>query len=425
MVSKTDLPRVTVLLLTLAAFAVIVAAMRAARSIVIPFLLATFITVIVTPFFFGLRKRGVSSVTALLIMILILIVAVFLLAGLVQQSAYEFARNQSLYQRRLEEQVDMVVSWADGIEDWLEEKGIRRPEEPSDTDEVPDEDENGGEMTGGDLPEEARSNEEIPASTEVLSATPGIGPATAGGTGDSTGEEASPNPLAEYLNPGSVMRFFSSMFNAFSSLLSNGLLILLIVIFMLLEAAILPSKVRALPGLKEETWEGLNETVETIRHYMALKTAVSILTGFMIYILLIILGVDFPLLLALLAFLLNFVPNIGSFIAGVPAVLLAVIEFGVGKAVIVAIGYVAINTLVGNVIEPRVMGRGLGLSPLIIIISLIFWGWVLGPVGMLLSVPLTAALRLALDSAEETRWIAVLMGPAPETPPPKKKQARA
>jgi predicted PurR-regulated permease PerM len=412
MATKPDLPRVTVLLLTLAAFAIIVAAMRAARSIVIPFLLATFITVIVTPFFFGLRNRGVPSVAALLIMILILIVAVFLLAGLVQQSAWEFAENQSLYQARLQEQIDMVAGWADGVEEWLEEKGIRRPEESPDNSQTPIAEAADPDLTGGDVPGEVRRN-------DTVASPAGVGAATAG-----IDEDSSPNPLAEYLNPGSVMRFFSSMFNAFSSLLSNGLLILLIVIFMMLEAAILPSKVRALPGLKEETWKGLQETVETIRHYMALKTAVSILTGFLIYILLIIVGVDFPLLLALLAFLLNFVPNIGSFIAGVPAVLLAVIQFGVGKAIIVAIGYVAINTLVGNVIEPRVMGRGLGLSPLIIIISLIFWGWVLGPVGMLLSVPLTAALRLALDSAEETRWIAVLMGPAPGAPPAKKKEAK-
>ena len=123
-----------------------------------------------------------------------------------------------------------------------------------------------------------------------------------------------------------------------------------------------------------------------------------------------VLGVDYPILMGFLAFMLNYVPNVGSFIAAIPGVLLAFIEFGPGWAAVTAIGYVAINVTVGNVLEPRLMGRGLGLSPLVILISMIFWGWVLGPVGMLLSVPLTMIAKIALESANETRWIALLMG---------------
>jgi predicted PurR-regulated permease PerM len=117
------------------------------------------------------------------------------------------------------------------------------------------------------------------------------------------------------------------------------------------------------------------------------------------------------MLWAVVAFLLNFVPNIGSIIAAVPAVLLSLVQLGPTSALWVAVGYLVINTLVGNVVEPRFMGRGLGLSTLIVFLSLIFWGWVLGPVGMFLSVPLTMALKIALDANPQTRPIAIMLGP--------------
>jgi predicted PurR-regulated permease PerM len=108
--------------------------------------------------------------------------------------------------------------------------------------------------------------------------------------------------------------------------------------------------------------------------------------------------------------LLNYVPTIGSIIAAVPAVLLAIVQLGLGEATITAIGFVAVNIAFGNFIEPRLMGYGVGISPLVIFVGLIFWGWVFGPVGMLLSVPLTMSLKLALESDERTRWIAIFIG---------------
>jgi len=122
-------------------------------------------------------------------------------------------------------------------------------------------------------------------------------------------------------------------------------------------------------------------------------------------------GVKFPLLWGLLAFLLNYVPNIGSIIAAVPAVLFALVDLGLGAAAWTAGGFLVINTVVGNAIEPRFMGRGLGLSTLVVFLSLVFWGWVFGPVGMFLSVPLTITAKIALDSNANTRWLAILLGP--------------
>jgi len=212
------------------------------------------------------------------------------------------------------------------------------------------------------------------------------------------------------INPQATMRFVGGMLASIGSLLSSSFLILLIVVFFLLEVAILPSKVRGLEGLSEETIRFVGRVVEDIRHYVTLKTLMSLLTGGLVTGFAMVMQIDYPILLGLMAFLLNYVPTVGSIIAAIPAVLLAVVQHGVSHGLYTALGYVLINVGISNWLEPRVLGRGLGLSPFIIIISMFFWGWVLGPVGMLLSVPLTMAMKIGLEAGPETRWIAVLMG---------------
>jgi predicted PurR-regulated permease PerM len=149
---------------------------------------------------------------------------------------------------------------------------------------------------------------------------------------------------------------------------------------------------------------------------MAIKTLVSLATGILVTIALAIIGVDYPILWGLLAFLLNFIPTFGSILAAVPPVLLAVVQLGVGEAFFIAIFYVLVNVIVGSVLEPRFMGRGLDLSSLVVFLSLVFWGWILGPVGMLLSVPLTIMVKIALENSEDTRWIGVMLGAGGATP---------
>jgi predicted PurR-regulated permease PerM len=126
------------------------------------------------------------------------------------------------------------------------------------------------------------------------------------------------------------------------------------------------------------------------------------------------LDVDFPVLWGLVAMLLNFIPTIGSIIAGIPPVLLALVQLGPTEAGLVVLGFFLVNTIVGNILEPRYMGKGLGLSALVVFVSLIFWGWLLGPVGMLLSVPLTMSAKIALEANPNTAWIARLLAPAQE-----------
>jgi predicted PurR-regulated permease PerM len=151
--------------------------------------------------------------------------------------------------------------------------------------------------------------------------------------------------------------------------------------------------------------------VEKLREYMSMKTIISMMTGVIIALAMWLIGLDYPMLWGVLAFMLNFVPNIGSIIAAVPAVMLALVQLGGTSALLVTAVYVAVNILIGSVIEPRYMGKGLGLSTLVVFVSLVFWGWVLGPVGMLLSVPLTITVKLALDCKPETQWLGHLLGP--------------
>jgi predicted PurR-regulated permease PerM len=148
-----------------------------------------------------------------------------------------------------------------------------------------------------------------------------------------------------------------------------------------------------------------------IQHYMNIKTAISLTVGILLGVWLFILGVDFPILWGFLVFLLRYVPNVGAIIAAVPAVVLAFIEFGIGRAAQVAIGYLAVEFVLGNVVEPMLMGRKLGLSTLVVIISLIFWGSLLGIVGVFLCIPLTMTLKFVCENNKNTRWIAVLLGP--------------
>jgi predicted PurR-regulated permease PerM len=149
--------------------------------------------------------------------------------------------------------------------------------------------------------------------------------------------------------------------------------------------------------------------MEGVNRYFALKTVFSLITGITVWLWLAVLGVDFAATWGMIAFFLNFVPNIGSIIAAIPAVLLALIQLGVPSALLACLGYALVNIVVGNILEPKFMGRGLGLSTLVVFISLVFWGWVLGPIGMLLSIPLTMIVKIALATDEDTRWISTLL----------------
>ena len=216
--------------------------------------------------------------------------------------------------------------------------------------------------------------------------------------------------ILDHVNPAWVLELAGQLFNGFGIVLANVFLILLTVVFILLEASTFSGKLRAIARDAHLTRASVDAFTGTVRRYLAIKSLMSLGTGVAVWLWLWLLGVDYPVLWGLLAFLLNYVPNIGSIIAAVPAVLLALVQLGPATALWTAAGYLAANVLFGNVLEPRFMGRGVGLSPLVVFLSLIFWGWVLGPVGMFLSVPLTITAKIALAASDETRWAAVLLG---------------
>jgi predicted PurR-regulated permease PerM len=228
---------------------------------------------------------------------------------------------------------------------------------------------------------------------------------------DSIGLHVSRQAFNSLVDPSRVLGFASELIKGLGGVLTNALLILLTVIFILVEANSLPAKLRYALESADRSISNMREIMTTINRYMFIKANTSLLTGLLVWLWLSFLGVDFAAMWATLAFLLNFVPTIGSIIAAVPAVLLALVQLGLKEALLAMLGFMAINILIGNAVEPRVMGRGLGLSTLVVFLSLVFWGYILGSAGMFLSVPLTMALKIALGANPQTRPVAIMLGP--------------
>lgn len=332
-------------LIVAAALCVVIAGLRAAEALMVPLLFSLFLAILLAPALGALRRRGIPTILAYLI-----VTAGVLVVGLAVIAAVGFSLTDFLgrlpdYAERL----DRLKA------DWLERL---RP-------------------LGLEPSEQARSR---------------------------------------YLGPEALVALMRSLAAGLASFFTNGFLILITTIFLLAEAAVFPAKALALPGHGKGLLADLGRIVAGVRSYMAIKTWVSLLTALLIVAWLLIFRVRYPALWGLLAFALNFVPNIGPILAAIPAVVVALLEQGPGIAGLVALGYLAVNLLFGYVVEPRWMGRGLDLSPLVVLISLVFWGWVFGPPGMLLSVPLTMAVKIALESRPETRGLALLMGEAPPSP---------
>ena len=224
------------------------------------------------------------------------------------------------------------------------------------------------------------------------------------------GFDESLESIGDMIDPGWAMGLAATILNGLKDVLTNTFLIIFTTIFILLEASSVGTKVEAAFGKSAASMQRPREFVKNLGRYLGIKTIVSFATGFCAWLLTWSVGLDFPLLWGMLAFLLNYVPTIGSIIAAVPAVLLAIVQIGPGAATLTIAGFAAINVAFGNIIEPRLMGYGVGISPLVVFVGLFFWGFVFGPVGMLLSVPLTMTLKLALESDERTRWIAIFLG---------------
>jgi predicted PurR-regulated permease PerM len=213
-----------------------------------------------------------------------------------------------------------------------------------------------------------------------------------------------------YINPEAVIRFTAGLLSGLSSLLSDLVLILLTVTFILLEVSSFPVKLRTVLGDPKQLFPQFTKFAVDMKRYMVIKTLINLIAGILIAVWMYILGVQFPVLWGFLAFLLHYIPNIGAVVAAIPAMLLTLVQLGMGSVLLVAAGYIVTGFIIGNVIEPRLMGRKLGLSTLVVFLSLIFWSSLLGLIGAILCIPLTMTLKFAFESSESTLWIAVLLG---------------
>jgi predicted PurR-regulated permease PerM len=221
---------------------------------------------------------------------------------------------------------------------------------------------------------------------------------------------------SETFRPASLVGYALRIIRQLTQTAGNLVVLVLLMAFMMLEAINFPAKLRAAFGSGSAAIERLKGLSDCIKSYVLINAAFGFAAAVINTALLLVLGVDFAFLWGVLSFLLSFVPNIGFIIALVPPALLALIEFGFTRAIIVVVGYVIINFISDNVIKPKFVGASIGLSPLIVVLSLLFWAWLLGPWGALIAVPLSIAVKFLFEAFEESRWIAKLMGDRADTP---------
>ena len=205
----------------------------------------------------------------------------------------------------------------------------------------------------------------------------------------------------------------SKLFSALTAIFGDAFMVLLYLVFLLLEEPIFPKKIKAMYPEKER-FEQVNGMINKIDHsignYVGLKTVVSLLTGFLSYFALLFIGVDAPMFWAFLIFVLNFIPTIGSLIATIFPAIFAILQFGEftpGFLVLAIVG--SIQLIIGNLVEPRLMGNTLNISPLVVFLTLSLWGVMWGITGMLLSVPITVILIIIMSEFPGTRPIAILL----------------
>lgn len=367
-------------LLLLASTIIVIAGLKAAAGLLVPVLFAALLSLACTPAIHFLERRRVPSLVAMTLVAGGIVVIFVSLAGLISSSVERFQEQIPHYRSQYEVQRE---AWDERISSWSE--GF-----------------------GGD-------SDDVEGSASVEGEDDGAAPGTSSRTAkDPDTPEAEANPKGGSLlnaNPDQVWSWVASTANGVLGLVSNLLIVLLTMVFILLEMNGFPAKLRRALGDPEADLSGYAEVTQGIYGYLSMKTLVSVLTGLLVTVMIQLVGCDFAFLWGLVAFLFNYIPNVGSILAAIPAVLLAWLDRGQGIAWILVGGYVSINMLIGNLLEPRLMGKRLGLSPLVVLLSLMFWSWVWGPMGMILSLPMTMVIKIALEHSEDLHFVAVLLGP--------------
>ena len=219
--------------------------------------------------------------------------------------------------------------------------------------------------------------------------------------------------LEKRLEDINITRFLSNILNSLTSTIGNMVMIIIYVVFLLIEEIIFARKIEIISETNQQ-YDRFHSLLDQINHsvnrYFMMKTLVSISTGVMSYIALLILGVDYPVLWAFIIFLFNYIPYVGSLVATLLPAIFAIFQFNNGLYFLYVFLVVeAIQTLNGNYIEPRIMGKSLNLSPLVVVLSLTIWGAIWGVLGMILSVPIMSVLTIIMAQFPNTKKIAILL----------------
>jgi predicted PurR-regulated permease PerM len=193
------------------------------------------------------------------------------------------------------------------------------------------------------------------------------------------------------------------------SVVSSGTLVLLITVFLVIESGSISTKLGGTDRIGRIDVQTLKGAARDVQRYLLIKTVTSAATGLLVAALTSVVGLGHSLLFGLIAFILNYIPSIGSILASIPAIALSLVTLGWLPAVGLAFGYFLINLVIGIMIEPRWAGQATDLSPSVVVLSMVFWGFVLGPIGALLSVPLTIIVRITASQSPEWSWLSMLL----------------
>ena len=226
--------------------------------------------------------------------------------------------------------------------------------------------------------------------------------------------EGAQDDIKKLLTPEEIGDYFKQnitiLLGGVLDMLKSSFIVLILLVFMLSEARMFARRFESIMEAKGPNLQRMLSATRDIQKYLGIKTMISIATGVLAGLLCWSAGVDFPLLWGILAFALNYIPAVGSIIAGIPPVILALLMHDAKHAIALACGYMVINGFLGNFMEPALLGRRFGLSTVVVVVSVLFWGFIWGPVGMLLAVPLTMMVKVALDNSYELRWLGVAIG---------------
>jgi predicted PurR-regulated permease PerM len=353
--------KLVLIFLGILAFVAVGVVLRMLEPVLVPFVVAVFLSRIFGPLNKALRRRRVPAALSILLILILVSIGIVIFGSAVYSSAQAFSSALPKYQARLKGLLAEVSTWLASIP--LLHGQIQRLD------------------------------------------------------------------WQDAVNGGAVASWVGATLTSFVLFFNDAFLVLLFLVFLLSGSEEFPQKLRrALNSADAERVSGMMHNIETgIRRYIVTKTLFNLTVGAMVTALLAAFGVDFPLLWGLLAFLAHYIPSVGAVISvGLPTIFLF-LQFSPGMALLIALLNAVVQFVMGNAVEPRIMGSSLDLSPLLVLITLIFWGWLWGPWGMVLSVPITAAIKIICENVEPLRPVAILMSGSLEhaKPQPRPDPARA